>query len=59
VNDVEKKERDETTSLDTLVADHIFKGKSRGVSLRSVLGEDDDSETKRIFKKSGSIISMI
>ena len=49
-NDFERVEKDEVTSLDTLVADHIFKGKSRGVSLRSVLGEDD-AEAKRNIQK--------
>jgi len=49
-NDFERVEKDEVTSLDTLVADHIFKGKSRGVSLRSVLGEDD-GEAKRNIQK--------
>jgi hypothetical protein len=39
-NDFEKTVKDQITSLDALVADHIFKGKSRGVSLRSILGED-------------------
>jgi len=38
---------DEGNPLEMLVADHVFKGKSRGVSLRSILGEDDDAEAKR------------
>jgi hypothetical protein len=41
VSDVEREAKEEM-SLDKLVADHVFKGKSRGVSLRSVLGEDDE-----------------
>jgi hypothetical protein len=51
--DVERKEKDVVASLDTLVADHIFKGKSRGVSLRSILGEDSEAnaETKRNIQK--------
>lgn len=66
-DDLERK-ADEGTSLDALVADHIFgskpevdvttvgadpiyKGKSRGVSLRSILGEDDDDDTKRNIQK--------
>ena len=45
--DIEKDEPQGST-LDEFVADHIFKGKSRGVSLRSILGEDDEKqETKR------------
>ena len=47
-----KKEKDATTSLDTFVADHVFKGKSRSVSLRSILGEDsEDDGTKRNIQK--------
>jgi hypothetical protein len=46
-----EKEKDGAMSLDTLVADHVFKGTSRGVSLRSILGEDDDSGTKRNIRK--------
>src|SRR5438034_3711794 len=38
--------KDATTSLDTLVADHIFKSKSRDVSLWSILGEDAPARTR-------------
>ncbi len=50
-NDFDKMEKDED-GLESLVSHHIFKGKSRGVSLRSVLGQDppppeDDPEWER------------
>ena len=48
VNDFVRPEEDEHgASLDEFVADHIFKSKSRGVGLRSILGEDDEKKEKR------------
>jgi hypothetical protein len=57
-DDGEEPEED-TNPVDALIAERvskkskepIFKGKSRGVGLRSVLGEDDDSGTKRNIQK--------
>lgn len=53
VNDFVKPSKDGSGStLDEFVADHVFKGKSRGVSQRSILGEDDENdETKRNIQK--------
>jgi hypothetical protein len=60
--DFEKEVKDEVSGLEKLVEDHVFKGKSRGVSFRSVLGEDkpeiskdektgEEIETKRDIQK--------
>ena len=56
VGEKKKQIKDEITGLESLVASHVYKGKSRGVGLRSILGENDpkqsgkenhDSEAKR------------
>jgi hypothetical protein len=39
------------STLDEFVKDHLFKGKSRGVSLRSILGEDGSGPKRDIQKE--------
>jgi hypothetical protein len=38
---------DEPSAVDALVEAHVFEGKSRGVGLRSILGEDGENDEKR------------
>ena len=57
-DDFRCEENDDKNSLEKFVADHMFKGKSRGVSLRSILGEDGPTIRNATFKRSGSIIWM-
>jgi hypothetical protein len=68
--DFEKEVKDEVSGLEKLVEDHVFKGKSRGVSFRSVLGEDkpeiskdektgEEIETKRDIQKDMALPLLI
>ena len=50
-DDREQEEKDESGLLEKFVATHTFKGKSRGVSQRSILGEDDEETEKRDIQK--------
>jgi hypothetical protein len=42
---------DEPSELDALVEDHLFRGKSRGVGLRSILGEDGENDEGRNIQR--------